>query len=211
MSQMEQDFRLFLSSRPEVTKCYLQGLINRRALARHLMKEGVVKQGRLDAAIAMLRRYGFPATQGAPKSLFSAVRVTIKDKVLVLDYAKDRRLLEALKGLFSRIDFDAGETLKVVVGTSSIKLFIDSHNEGLAGEVLSGFRPRKRFSGVSEMSLLFPEAAISTKGVVSTITTELSLNDIVVTEILTATPELLVYLSSDDALTAYAIIKRLGA
>ena len=59
MSQIEQNFRNFLSNRPEIEKCYSSGLINRRALARHLIKNKIADKNQMDAIIAMLRRYDF--------------------------------------------------------------------------------------------------------------------------------------------------------
>ena len=56
---------------------------------------------------------------------------------------------------------------------------------------------------------MFPEEAIKEKGVLSTITKELTINDIVITELLTTTPELIIYLKEEYVLKAYEIIKRL--
>ena len=70
MSQIEQEFRQYLSKRPEVEKCYIGGLINRRALARHLIRQGIAKASQLDAVIAMLRRYTFRKPGSEGKELF---------------------------------------------------------------------------------------------------------------------------------------------
>ena len=56
---------------------------------------------------------------------------------------------------------------------------------------------------------MFPENAIKERGVLSTITKELSVNDIVISELLTASPELLIYLKEEFVLKAYDILKRL--
>ena len=62
MSQIEQEFRQFLSKKPEVETCYQDGLINRRSLARYLVKQGIAKSNQLEAVIAMLRRFKFKET-----------------------------------------------------------------------------------------------------------------------------------------------------
>ena len=56
---------------------------------------------------------------------------------------------------------------------------------------------------------MFPEESIREKGVLSTITRELTVNNIVITELLTASPELLIYLKEEYVLKAYEILKRL--
>ena len=55
----------------------------------------------------------------------------------------------------------------------------------------------------------FPKNAIKTKGLLSTVTKQLSLNNIIISELLTASPELLIYLNEEYILKAYEIIKRL--
>jgi hypothetical protein len=56
---------------------------------------------------------------------------------------------------------------------------------------------------------LFSEKAKYERGIISTITRELSVNDIVVSEILTATPELIIYMKEEYVLKSYEIIKGL--
>ena len=59
------------------------------------------------------------------------------------------------------------------------------------------------------MSLQFPNEAIDSKGILSTITRELDINDIIITELLTATPELLIYVKEDYVIKTYDILKNL--
>jgi hypothetical protein len=209
MSQIEQDFRQFLSKHPEIEICYQDGLINRRSLARYLIKKNIAKQNQLEAAIAMLRRYNFQRKKGEEcDELFRNIRVNIKDSILVLDFEKSKELLRKLEKIFAHTDYDKGDTLKIVVGSSSIKLFIDKKNEGKLKEIFLEYKPKK-IEHISELSLLFPEKATSSKGILSTLTKEFVLNDINITEFLTASPELLIYLKEEYVLKAYEIIKRL--
>lgn len=208
MSQIEQDFRQMLSKKPEIEKCYSEGLINRRSLARYLIEGGLAKENQFDAVVAMLRRFEFKKKEKEPKELFKEIRVNIKDKILILDFEKNKELLQKLQKLIAHTDYDKGDTLKIVIGSSSIKLFIDQKNENKLKEIFSEFKPKK-LEHISEMSLLFPERAINSRGILSAITSEFALNDINITEFLTATPELLIYLKEEYVLKAYEIIKRL--
>jgi hypothetical protein len=208
MSQLEYNFRLFLSKHPEIEKCYSTGIINRRSLARYLIEQGLADKNQLVAVIAMLRRFEF-REEKEEKDIFRDVRINIKDKILILDLEKSKELLKELQKVIAQADYDRGDTLKIVVGSSSIKLFIDKKNEKKLKSILERFKHKKRFSDISELSLLFPEKAVSTKGILSTITRELSLNNISITEFLTASPELLIYMKEDHVIKAYEIIKRL--
>ena len=209
MSQIEQDFRQYISKRPEIKLCYLEGLINRRSLARHIIKEGIGKANQIEAIIAMLRRFDFGKSKRDKENYFSDVKVNIKDKILILDFEKEKELLKKLQKVIAHTNYDKGDTLKIVVGTAAIKVFIDKENEGKLGELLKEFKLKKRYDKLSEISLMFSEKATGAKGIVSILSTELHLNDIPVNEILTGAPELLIYLKDDYVLKAYEIIKRL--
>ncbi|MCK5282693.1 MAG: hypothetical protein KAK00_04760 [Nanoarchaeota archaeon] len=209
MSQIEQSFRQFLSLYPEVEKCYQAGLINRRSLARHLIRKGVAKNNQLEAVIAMLRRFNFKEPKKESMEIFKDIRVNIKDRILILDFEKDKELMQKLQRLIAHTDYDRGDTLKIVVGSSSIKVFIDQKKEDKLKEIFRQYKLKHRLDNISEISLMFPDKAVDARGILSTITRELAVNDAVITELLTATPELLIYLKEEYVLKAYEIIKRL--
>ena len=209
MSQIEHNFRQFLSKKPEIEKCYQEGLINRRSLPRYLIRKGIAKPNQLEAVIAMLRRFQFKEKEKKGKDLFKKTRVNIKDKILILDFEKEKDLLKKLQNIIANTDYDKGDTLKIVVGSTSIKLFIDEGNIKKFQNIVDNFKIRHKFNNISEISIMFPEEAIKEKGVLSTITKELTINDIVITELLTTTPELIIYLKEEYVLKAYEIIKRL--
>jgi hypothetical protein len=210
MSQIEQKFRLFLSHKPEIEKCYLEGLINRRSLARHLIKNDIAKSNQVEAVIAMLRRFDFKKLEEQNnKDLFENFKINVKDNILILDFEKDKELLNRLQNLIAKTNYDKGDTLKIVVGSSSITLFIDKEKEPKLKEIFSKFKLIKTFKKIYEISLQFPEKAIESKGIIAPIARELSLNDISITELLTANCELLIYLKDENVIDALGILKKL--
>ena len=76
MSQIEQNFRELVSKRPEIEKCYQEGLINRRALARYLIKNNIAKNNQMEAVIAMLRRYQFKDFEKETKNYLKKMRIS---------------------------------------------------------------------------------------------------------------------------------------
>ncbi|MBL7055115.1 hypothetical protein ISS05_05130 [Candidatus Woesearchaeota archaeon] len=209
MSQIEQDFRQFLSKKPEIEKSYQEGLINRRSLARYLIKNNIAKSNQIEAVIAMIRRFEFKKKEKEDRDLFRKTRINIKDKILILDLEKEKNLLKKLRDIIANTDYDKGDTLKIVVGSSSIKLFIDESNIKKLKSIIENSKIKHKFSNMSEISIMFSEEAIKEKGILSTITNELTLNNIVITELLTTTPELIIYLKEGYVLKAYEVIKRL--
>ncbi len=209
MSQIEQEFRQFLSKKPEIETCYQEGLINRRSLARYLVKHGIAKSNQLEAVIAMLRRFQFKEPTKQARDLFSKTKINIKDNITILDFEKEKELVQKLQHLIVNTNYDRGDTLKIVVGSSSVKVFLDEENEKRVKDIIDKFKLQNKLSNVSEISIMFPEGAIKERGILSTITRELTVNEIVISELLTASPELLIYLKEEYVLKAYDILKQL--
>ena len=209
MSQIEQDFRQFLSKKPEIETCYQEKLINRRSLARYLVKQGIAKSNQLEAVIAMLRRFKFKENGKEAKKLFLKTKINIKDNITILDFQKEKELIQKLEQLIANTNYDRGDTLKIVVGSSSVKVFLDKENEDRMKGIINKFKLQNKLSNISEISVIFPEQAIKEKGILSTITRELAVNEIIISELLTATPELIIYLKEEYVLKAYEVLKRL--
>ena len=209
MSQIELRIRDLLGRHPEIEKCYREGLVNRRALARYLIANGVGGPGDLDAVVASLRRYEFGDFEGRGPELFPAIRVTLKDRIMIIDFEKEKALLQDLQKIIGQFEYDRGDTLKFVVGTASIKLFVDQGKEPMVRSLLTRYKVRSRLDRLSEISMMFPEAATKTRGVLAVLTRELALNDVVLTELLTASPELLIYVRDEHVAKAYEIVRRL--
>lgn len=209
MSHIEQEFRLFLSKNPEIESCYKEGLINRRSLARYLIRNGIAKSNQLEAVIAMLRRYKFKDVKKSKTNLFPKTKVNIKDNITILNFEKEKELVKKIQYLITNTNYDRGDTLKIVIGSSSVKVFLDEENEKKVKDIVKNFKLNFKLNKISEISVMFQEGAIKEKGVLSTITKELTINDIVISELLTASPELLIYLKEEFVLKAYEILKRL--
>jgi hypothetical protein len=208
MSQLEHEFRLFLNKNPEIEKCYSSDLINRRSLVRYLIRHGFAKASQFDALIAMVRRFRFKEGNEIGMDMFKDIRMTLKDKIVILDFDKKRDLLNDIKETISIPDYEKGDTIKIVIGTASVKIFIDNKNQHKLKELIRRHRPAV-VRNVCELSLLFPESAIDSRGIISTITSEFACNDIIITELLTATPELLIYVDEKYAVRSFEIIKGL--
>ncbi len=212
MSQIEQEFRQLLAAKPEIEKCYTEGLINRRALARYLIKKGIAEKNQMDATVAMLRRYEFSDEKKNQKEcldLFKHTRVTVKDKIAILDYKKDKTLMQKLQKIIAHTDYDKGETLKIVIGSQNITVFTDQKKLEQLKEVLEDYTLNHAEKNMSEISIIFPEETKKIKGTLSLLTKEFVLNDITITELLTASSELLIYLKEEYVLKAYELVRRL--
>ncbi|MBS3135751.1 hypothetical protein J4401_02215 [Candidatus Woesearchaeota archaeon] len=209
MSQIEQNFRLFLSRNPEIEKCCQNGLINRRSLARRIIDDGIANKNQLDAAIAMLRRFDYGKEEKGSEGIFKNVKVTIKNNILIASFEKSKEIVRKAPQIMAHINYDRGDTLKVVVGSTQLKVFIDAEKQKIMDELFSGYKVLHRDKNISEISMQFPDISIKTKGIISVITRELLVHGVNITELLTASPELLVYVNEEYVLKSYEIINAL--
>ncbi|HEV2230630.1 MAG TPA: hypothetical protein VGS18_00380 [Thermoplasmata archaeon] len=198
-----------LGRQPEIEKCYQLGLVNRRALARYLIQRGAAEPNQFDAVLGALRRHEFANVADEGRDLFPEIRVGLKDRIVILDFEKEKALLQRLERLIAQIDYDRGDTFKVVIGTGSIKLFLDRGKERALRGLFDRFQVRNRHDGITEMSLIFPDDATKRRGVLAVIARELAVHDVVVTELLTASPELLIYVRDEFVAAAYEVIRGL--
>lgn len=209
MSQMEHLIREALAKYPEIEQCIQKGIVNRRSLARYLIQEGVAKSSQMDALIATLRRYDFKAYPQESLSLVKHMKIQLKEGIVILDFEKQKELVQEVKKIIDEINYDKGDTFKIVVGSESIKIFIDEEKKEIIESLSKRFHLKKRHKHIDEISIVFPEKAIETKGIISFLSRVLVLNDILITEMLTASPELLLYLKSEYTVKTYGLLKRL--
>lgn len=203
MSQIETEFQKLLSKKPEIEKCYSEGLINRRALARYLIENKIAKINQTDAVIAMLRRHDFKKNENA-KNIFKDIKTSIKDNLVIFTFQKEQELLNNISKVVSQTNYNISETLKVIVGTTNVTIIIDKEKEKT---LKLNFELLQRIDNISELSLQFPKKAINSKGIISYLTRELDLHDVIISEMLTASSELLIYLDEKYVLDAYSLIK----
>ena len=208
MSQIEQKFRDYLCLNPEIEHCYTLGLINRRSLARFLIQQGIGEKYQIEAIIAMIRRFDFKSID-IGKQDFSSIKINTKDNIIILDFVKEAKLVKELQNLVNLINYDKGDTLKIIIGNSSVKLFIDKENENICKNIIQEYTLNKKQEGISEISIIFNNEPKDTKGIVATLTKKFAVNDIVISEMLTSTPEILFYLEEKYIIKAYQILKQL--
>ena len=209
MSQMEHLLREVLAKYPEIERCLQKGMVNRRSLARYLIKEGVAKSNQMEALIATLRRYHFKEHAEERLHLVKNMRIQVKEGITILDFEKQKELVQEVKKLIDEIDYDKGDTFKLVVGSESVKIFIDEGKKEIIESLSKRFHLKKKYKQIDELSIIFPEKAIETKGIISFLSRVLVLHDVLITEMLTASPELLLYLKSEYTVKTYDLLKRL--
>ena len=199
----------FFNRNPDIKKVSAKKIVNRRALAKYIIEEEKLNKNMFEALITALRRFEIKPEKKESLNLFKEIKVSTKDNLSIIYIEKSEEVLKSISKVINLINFNKNETLKIVQGNLSIKIFIDDFNVKKIKEMFSNKDIISIYNKISELNLIFPEDAPKTTGVIAYITSELSINDINIVEIITGRPELIVYINESDLLKAYETVQRL--
>lgn len=195
MAQMELLLRDFFTKFPDIRAARKRGLVNRRALARYILKAEQLEHSTLDALISALRR--FDTEKKGEEDYFSRimadVTISTKENVVILTLKKSSKVIEKLSKVISCIDYSKGEIMKIVQGTLTLKIFIDEINLKAVKGIFDDREIIEIKKDVSEINIVFPKEAGAHKGILSYVASQIAIEGINITELITCTPELTVY------------------
>ncbi len=201
MSQIEQAFREYLAHHPEIERAYIHGLINRRALARHVIEKAkIAKISQFEAVLAMIRRYHFQKPT-APKRSFEQIAIKLRDDIVIVEIDRSVKTEQVVRELLEQ----KSEEIKVVVGTNAITVYLDSKTADNLGKIFAKAKTRS----VCEISMLFAINAQEAEGIIAAITAEFLLEGISIAELISSKNELLVYIDQKEAARALSLLNRL--
>jgi len=199
----------FLNKNPDIRESRNKGLVNRRALAKYIIENEKLDKNKFEALVTALRRFELKPTSVEYLDVVKEIKISTKDKISIVYLEKSEEVLKNILKIINLINFSKNETLKIVLGSLSIKLFIDEFNLKKIENIYSDKDIITTYKNISELNLIFPDKASKVKGVIAYITSELAINNINIVEIITGKPELIVYIKESELLKAYETINRL--
>ncbi len=208
MTNLTFELNYFFNKNPDIKGAFVKDLINRRALAKHIIREDKLSD-RTDAVITALRRIEITKTDKDTLDIVKKINITTKEGISIVCLEKNQEVLSKLGQVISLVNYNKNETLKIVEGNQSLKLFVDGSKVNKLKEIFNRRDIIKVINSIAELNLTFPESAIKTKGIVAYITANLQTNRINIVEILSCTPELIIYVEAKDLIRTYEAIKRL--
>jgi hypothetical protein len=227
LTKVSESVRQFIDRDTSLRKNLTRGLINVRALAKYIQielrnGENKSKNDRefsLDAIISAIRRYHV-ALDGRKQSdlLFKHMankKLNMRNKIVEVAIHNDFQVPPALGRFSSQIDYSRGETFRMVAGPQTTRVIIDEKNLGKLLEIISKEKIKKVLKNLAEIHILLPEStdgidAERVPGVVATLSSELTLNGISMTECMSCAPDIIILVEQKDAIRAYELIENLG-
>jgi hypothetical protein len=137
------------------------------------------------------------------------MRTSAKDNIAIISLKNSEAVLEKLAHVVKSINHTPSETFKIVQSSLSIKIFLDKSRAKQIKELFDAKDVIEARDSIAEIDVIFPHEVIETRGIVSYVSAELAMNKINVVELLTSTPELLIYVDNADLLKTYEVVKGL--
>ena len=199
----------FFTKNPDICSARNKKVVNRRALAKHIIEQEGLNVNKYEAIVTALRRFETEPVAKESLKATKGINISTKDKIAIIYIEKSEEVLKNILKITSLVNFNKNETLKFVQGSLSFKLFVDEYNVDSVKNIFPKKDLLKIHRNISELNLVFPKEAPKVRGIISFVTSELTINKINITEIITGDPELIIYVQSKDLLKAYETINRL--
>lgn len=198
-----------------VQEALARGIVNRRALARWLIDNGV--PGSEEAVLSAIRRHAETGNGTRLKpayELLSGAHLNIRSGMCVILLDKRPTVQKELPRLFEAVDYSKGEALRVIHGKRSIKVILDEMNQEPVVDMVPDHHVQEVLEGLAEVHLVADNGPLDVPGVFGLISTTLGLAGINIVEIVCGSPEVVIVVQGQKALQAYekldALVDRAG-
>ena len=202
----------YLDNNPHIKADMSLGIINIRALAKHIIKTQKM-DATLDAVISAIRRYEIDRQEDifakARKVIEETFTLSTRSGLIEISLVKDDDVHRILPELFEIIDYARGEILRVIQATESIKLLADEKNLEKVTEVFPKEKILKIDKNIAEINMHMNPRGAATRGILAVITNELAINGISIFEIMSCLPEMLLFVKEEDILKSYQVLYEL--
>lgn len=197
-----------LESDLAIQKDISRKIINVRALAKHILRKYELPAS-LDSIISSIRRFqGATRFDEDEKGLLHIFRdsvVSTKNNMACIALALRSQ------DLFNKVCASGNQLVpfKISSGSEEMRIIVEQPHLGTVREWFDKKDVLHVEKDLSELSVIVSDAAVHTKGVIARLTSELSLANINIHEMIVTLPECLVYVKEKDIVKAHEAILKL--
>ena len=195
-----------------VKRNLLEGLINVSALARKLAAAHGLQEN-IDAVISAIRRYeGSVEKKDVLGEIFATLKeskLSTKTKLAAVLVKKSGEVRKKLAKLYTKIDFEAGETLLLFEVTKYIKLIVDEKSLPVVQGVFERGEVVEVIKGLGELSINYAADITKIPGLFATLSNELGVNGVSIVDSMICHREHLIIVQEADIEKAFTVIFRL--
>lgn len=198
-----------LDRRPGITRNLTIGIISLSSLARYLIKEEKL-DATLDSVISAIRRYNLDEYElifeNAARAIKKTNAISTRSPLANISVIKDSEVQIILPKLFSIINYNYGDVLRIIQGEGSIKIIVDEKNLKKVLNLFNGKNILKISKEIGEITVHMHEDSKYTPGVLALQSYELSLNGINILEAMSCWPEWMWFVHEKDIQKAYKLL-----
>ena len=189
----------------------VRGLINHRALARSI-QEGAESDTSFDAILGAIRRYPLGRLPAKRQTIGRLVlKLSLKNRIAVLSLKNEREVQVVIAKFSEQVNYANGETFRVVSSMDAVSVTLDSKNADQLESLVSKSVVLRRLGSLAELTVAMDAEIEKVPGVISTIASELAMNDVNVRQLASVGPgRVLVLVDENDALEAYRALEGLS-
>lgn len=209
MKNIQLEVTRLIDNNIAVRKLLKEDLINVRALARKFLKEYELDCS-MEAVISAIRRYDKSKKEKdylpVIYRLLKNAKLSTRMKLSSLLLKKNQFVRENLPKLFSVVDFEGGDTLRIFEVSKYIKIIID---EKLLSNIKKIFRENDIVlieKNLSEITILYDVDITETPGVFATLSNELAANNISIVDSMICYNEHLIIVLEKDTKNAFNVL-----
>lgn len=212
MTNLSYEVWTLIQSDPSIQLDLARDLINVRALARHIAKRFEKKgiEATEDAIISAIRRYPkdnhYEDKFEHAREVVSNSAISTRSNIVNIALVKGKEAQETLPKLFSIINFERGEALRIVQGEESVKIMVDKKNLKKILDIIPKKIVIKVHENLAEINMHLHPEAVNTPGIMLVLSTEMMLHGVNIYEIMSCVPELLIFVEESDIMEAYRIL-----
>lgn len=163
------------------------------------------------AVTKVFRKHSVEGT-GQPKTIGELIlKLTMKNKVADIEVLNEPQIPAFLAKFSEAVDYGRGETFCVVSGIQTVRVIVDDNNVGNLRKALPQRNVISVIDGLAEVIVTLSQAALTTPGVIATISTELARKGINIFEYVHATPNVIILVENKDAFRTYRALEGLAS
>jgi len=191
----------FLDRNPCITRNMSCGLLNVRAPAKYLIKEEKIDAA-LDAVISAIRRYRIDINneifEKARKLILRTTAISTRSPLANISIVKNAEVQNVISQLFSIVNYNLGDVLRIIQGDESINIFVDEKNLDHIKRLIPKEKIIRIYTNLASIDIRIKLDAQRTPGVTAIIVNKLSINNINIIEFMSCIPESLWYVEEKD-------------
>lgn len=188
-----------------------RGLVNHRALARWVQESSPAEVS-FDAILSAIRRY--PIRQASAKRQVHGrmiLKLSLKNKVAVVSLKNEREVQKAVARFSEEVNYANGETFRVASSMEAVSVTLDAKNASRFESQVPKSSVLRRIEKLAELVVTMEPEIERTPGGISTIASELAMNDVNIRQLTSVGPgRILILVDEKDAMEAYRALELLA-